>query len=724
MRRSVAGFAWLGLAAGPLAAQGVVYGAVRDPAGAPLPDAWVAVAGTALLVQTDAGGAYRIARVPPGRVTVRAARIGYAPESRAVEVAGGDSARVDFVLTPTPLPLAPIDVTTTRTARLDEPAVTSIAVISERELAGRAVNTVAEAVDRAPGVQFLDGQINIRGSTGYVQGLGARVLLLVDGVPVNQGDRGGINWDILPVDQVQRVEIVKGASSSLYGSSALGGVVHVVTRETPPGVHGRVRATAGAYADPPHPEWTFRDRTGLHGGADVTLSYGNGPFRGRFAGGARRSDGYREQDGREHWQLAGRGEWRFSPESDLRVSGAWAVDDYAVPLSWCTRGQCDDRGQAYQPFKVDTTERGAHTVSRKGYLEATFARLASARVRWQARASWVRTRFNDYRPSAVDHSVANRLGAEARLEAHPSNTRHVTVGAEAARADVESNIFGSHTQGEYAAYGESEQPLGAARLTVGARTDFLVVDGAGATAVVSPRIGAVLPGRSGAWRASVGRGFRAPSLAERFVRTTALGFEVIPNPNLDPETFWTWELGHARALSPRARMDVALFWTDARRLIEPVIVIESGVPKIQFRNLARARLAGLDLAVTASPLTSRLVGSLAYTYLHARELARDTLPERPLAFRPRHLATASADYDLAPFGVGADFRYMSRLDRVDVYPDDPRVAAKVFDLRASYRRGPLQVHLLLANALNYIYALVPRTLAPVRTVSVTLTWIY
>jgi iron complex outermembrane receptor protein len=112
-------------------------------------------------------------------------------------------------------------------------AVTSVAVLDEEGIARRAVVRVDEAIDRAPGVQLLNGQINIRGSTGYAQGVNSRVLLLVDGVPANQGDRGGISWDLLPVDDIERVEIVKGAGSAQYGSAAMGGVVQLVTREIP-----------------------------------------------------------------------------------------------------------------------------------------------------------------------------------------------------------------------------------------------------------------------------------------------------------------------------------------------------------------------------------------------------------------------------------------------------------------------------------------------------------
>ena len=101
------------------------------------------------------------------------------------------------------------------------------------------------------------------------------------------------------------------------------------------------------------------------------------------------------------------------------------------------------------------------------------------------------------------------------------------------------------------------------------------------------------------------------------------------------------------------------------------------------------------------------------------------MPARPLAFRPRHLLTLGADYSWTGFEVGADFRYMSRYERVELYPPtDPRVAPKVLDVRAGYRRDALAVRLLIANALNYLYNLAPQTLAPVRTVTLTLTWTY
>lgn len=717
--------AWL-----PAAAQsggGAVRGAVRDPKGAPIRGAVVGIPGTTLFGTTDAAGRYRLAPVPTGAVRVRAAAIGYAPASAAVTLAAGDSATADFTLDLSPFELTPLDVVSTKVPRFGDRPATSVAQMTDAGIASRAVNTVDEAVDRVAGVQMLNGQINVRGSTGYVQGLNSRVLLLVDGMPMNQGDRGGINWDLLPVDQIERVDVLKGAGSSLYGSAALGGVVNLTTRDVPVGVHGRARLTGGAYADPPHPEWRFRGATGLHGGADVSASYGTETLGARVAVGARHTDGYREQDERDHWQLATRGRWQASPRTRVDVSGAWAVDQYQVPLSWCVRAECDDRGQVYQPFKVDTTERSARTDSRKGYVAAQVRTVASERLAWQARGSWLRTHFTDWRRTASEFSVSNRFGAEVRAEAYPDSARTALVGAEATFSDLRSDIFsgaatvgsvGTHSQSEVAAFGESEQRIGAGRLTAGARLDFLAVDGGSLTAVVSPRIGATLPIAGGSLRGSVGRGFRAPTMAERFVHTVVFDFEVIPNPNLRPETAWSVELGHTTPVLGALRLDAALFWTEARELIEPQLVVVDSTPKIQLQNVTRARIAGLDATVLAAPVPEHLTATLAYTYL-------DTRPT--LAFRPRHLLTLGADYTVgAGVAVGADFRYASRPDRIELegFVDERRVPVTVIDLRAAGTRGPLVARLLVANVLNYIYNLVPETLAPVRTVSVILTWSY
>jgi outer membrane receptor for ferrienterochelin and colicins len=727
-------------AALPLAAQGsgTVYGVVRDSAGAPIGDVQVRVRGSSARTLTDSAGHYRIPDVPSGPITLHATRIGFYAADVHVVLPPDDSVAADIQLTASPLTVNPVIVTAAKRTQLLEHATTSVAVVGSQRIAQRAVNTIDEAVDKVPGVQFLDGQINIRGSSGFVVGLGSRVLLLVDGVPANQGDRGGINWDLVPVDRIQRVEVVKGAGSALYGSSAFGGVVNIITREVPEGWHTRIRATGGAYANPAYDVWRFRDFTGIQDGIDVGESYGSGTVSGGLSLGARHSDGYRQQDRADHWQVAAQSAWHPDAATTVRLSGAWASDQYQVSEPWCVAQlpvpQCDDQGQAIQPFRIVTADAGNRTRSDKGYFSAVATGAPSPRLTWLARGSWLRTRFTDTYPTRttaagpLDHSLANRYGLEGRLVSRPDSARLVTVGVEGAFSDDFGNIFSgdsigatrTHTQGEYAAYAEAEQSFGPVRITIGARSDFLLVDGGGLTAVVSPRAGVVWPTRSGSWRASLGRGFRSPSLAERFPSTVVFGLPVVSNPALMPETAWSGEVGRSWMPWSWLHGDAALFWTEARHLIEPTI---TPAFTIQFQNVQRARLVGLDMSVSAEPLTPRLTTTLAYQYLRARQLASETSPQQPLLFRPRHLLTVSADYALDHLAVGADFRFSSRYEQVDpIYHDQP-IAAKVLDLRASWTATAFEIHLKAANVLNYLYNFAPRVLEPVRTITLALTFV-
>ena len=122
--------------------------------------------------------------------------------------------------------------------------------------------------------------------------------------------------------------------------------------------------------------------------------------------------------------------------------------------------------------------------------------------------------------------------------------------------------------------------------------------------------------------------------------------------------------------------------------------------------------------------TRRLIATLGYTYLDThRQLAGDS-GSGPLAFRPRHLLTAGADYTMGSAAVGADFRVASRVEKIELegFVDPRRVAMKVLDLRGSWSSGPVEFRLLASNVLNYIYNLVPETLAPVRTITLTAVW--
>jgi len=132
----------------------------------------------------------------------------------------------------------------------------------------------------------------------------------------------------------------------------------------------------------------------------------------------------------------------------------------------------------------------------------------------------------------------------------------------------------------------------------------------------------------------------------------------------------------------------------------------------------------LSFTEIGAPIPNRLITTLGYTYLSTRRRLAGDSTTGPLAFRPRHLLTLGADYTVGSLDVGADFRFASRPERIELegFVDPRRVPVKVLDVRAGWSRGSVEFRLLVANALNYIYNLVPETLAPVRTVTLTAVW--
>src|SRR3989449_11309235 len=120
----------------------------------------------------------------------------------------------------------------------------------------------------------------------------------------------------------------------------------------------------------------------------------------------------------------------------------------------------------------------------------------------------------------------------------------------------------------------------------------------------------------------------------------------------------------------------------------------AGNPVIQFQNVSRARLRGLDFSLVATPFPWNLTTSLSYTFLDTRDDSTGLV----LAFRPKHLATLSADYGWRSLSVGADFRFVSRIEEIELagpYAGDPRVAPKAPALRPAGGGGRVSARVSL-----------------------------
>ncbi|MEI7802502.1 MAG: TonB-dependent receptor, partial [Bacteroidota bacterium] len=105
----------------------------------------------------------------------------------------------------------------------------SMNILHTQELQNKNLQSGADALDQVPGVTVIDGQAGIRGGAGYAFGAGSRVLIIMDDQPLITADRNDVKWNFIPMENIDQIEIVKGASSVQYGSAALNGVVNVHT---------------------------------------------------------------------------------------------------------------------------------------------------------------------------------------------------------------------------------------------------------------------------------------------------------------------------------------------------------------------------------------------------------------------------------------------------------------------------------------------------------------
>jgi outer membrane receptor protein involved in Fe transport len=217
-----------------------VGGVVLDPGGSPVRGAEVSLSGSASVTRralTGGDGRFAFDGVPAteGKLTVSAP--GFARRELSWKMSTADAVEVEVVLTPAPL-AERVTVTATRTeTKLGETAA-SVTVLSLEKLSATAAVTLDDALRQVPGFQLFrrSGSRAANPTTQGVslRGVGAsgasRALVLADGVPLNDPFGGWVYWGRVPRQSVEAVEVMRGGASDLYGSSALGGVVHVLTR--------------------------------------------------------------------------------------------------------------------------------------------------------------------------------------------------------------------------------------------------------------------------------------------------------------------------------------------------------------------------------------------------------------------------------------------------------------------------------------------------------------
>ena len=539
--------------------------------------------------------------------------------------------------------LAPIVVTATGVPTPSDRLPVTTTVLRGSDLRARGIRTVSDALRLVPGAAVVE--TNSFGSQTSVFLRGGEsdyTKVLIDGVPQN-APGGAYDFANLSTDNVDRIEIVSGPVSVLYGSDAVSGVVQIFTRNGAGPLRGSVAAHAGTY-----------------GSADLSLAAAGGGDRASFSLGAS----------------------RFSSDGTLPIN-----NDYRnATLSGQVRLRPDDAtqatlslryGDALYHFPTDytgaPTSKFQHQLDRGPTAGLDLARTLSPGLEVHLAGTWHRDNYQ-YSISPNDSADlvnfpyassdwVTRQGLEGRAVARLSAGDVLTAGTSFEHEMMTgTTLDGTRMRDDGAGFVEMVTGLDRAlSFTVGARLED------------NQRFGAYGTYRGGAsWAAgpntrlhvSAGTGFKEPSLFQNY----ATGFTV-GNRNLSPERSLAWEAGVDRVLGAGLVGRVTYFDQRFRDLIDYVATPPAGSPN--YANVPEAYARGIEAGLRVRVAAWATI-SATYTYLRTGVTRGDTgstaefRTGEPLIRRPTHSATLGATAGLPGGGsAGLQMSYVGRREDID-----------------------------------------------------------
>lgn len=533
----------------------------------------------------------------------------------------------------------------------------AIAVIGRERLDSLQAVTIADALRTLPALAIAQrGPVGTQTSVFVRGGNSSQTLVLVDGVRVNDPSSPNAAFDFggLLAGNAERIEVLRGPNSIIWGSQAIGGVINVQTQTPTAALSLRGSAEYGAYD-------TVNGRLNLSGTSGA-IGYSLGGSLYRTAGYSVFSGGT-EADPSRQAALNGRVTVALAPGVKLDLRGTYnkARTSYDSAFSGGANSlpQADNR-QWTAYAGLEFVLAGGRWRSRIAYTRADINRVGTDPVVFS---------FNNYvatgQTDRFEYRTSFDLSAAVQLVGGIEHERiRASTAFEGASADRANNqVTGGYLQ-------LTLRPLPGLTATGGVRHDVYSVYGArttlGGNLAYSPNAGRTI------LRATYAEGFRAPTLSE--------GQPPYGNPALKPETARNLDLGIEQSLIDR-RLTATLTWY--RRRSSNLITYSPAT--FQSENIGRAEASGIEAALVLQP-TARLRVEGGYALVDAFDRSPANAGRR-LPLRPQHSATVSADWT-GPHGltlgatvalVGDSFDNAANTVRIDGY--------RKLDLRASLPLG-------------------------------------
>lgn len=691
-----------------------VSGKITDTTGAAIPGVNVIILGTNFGAASDIEGRYEISNLKPGAYKIEFSAVGFKSFRKDDLTIKDKSIVLNVVLQKAVIETEEVLVTAGKYAqRLSEMPV-SVDIISGRELQKNYFN-LDEALRYVPGINIAEDQISIRGSSGYSKGAGTRVLVTIDGVPFYTGDTGEIIWEQIPLTDIERIEVLKGPASSLYGSTAIGGVINIITKKVTKEALTSVQAYGGFYDEPSYDEWKWSSRTRTFYETTITHSNSISNFGYSFSFKKLDDDSYRKDDFKKRLIGYMKLDYNIAEQSSISLLADFLHMNRGNFLYW---------KNSHNALIQNEVDQNKIVESNRLFLSLIYKQGLNENISGELKSSYYYSKF-DGKGVVLTSSIANLFRNELLMnfKLHPDIV--LITGAEVSYANVTSNMFSNPHFFTTAFYAQAEyKGIKNLAATLGFRYDYIKIDSLLGANAYTPKVGLNYSiTKSLIWRGSFGTGFRAPTPAEVFTTSdVGMGITVKENKNLKAETSVSFETGLKFIPSRNFSFDLAVFHTNYDNFIQPEL---TSATEIQFINIVEARIQGFEIVSSVFIIPNKLELSVGYTFMDTK----DTKLNKPLKYRPKHLLYLSGEFKPQPFEFKADFRFLSRVQEIDnqivelgLVPDgELRVPIYVFDLRAGYNFSigtyPMNLYLSGKNLLNYNYVEFIGNLRPIRNYS-------
>ena len=708
-------------------------------------------------VVTDVSGYYTIP-LEGGQHKIEYSYLGY--ETISKDVVMNDVLSLDISLDQSSTILETTTITGSRYEKSLAKSVVSINVIKPQLIDNNNINIIDQLLDKIPGVQMIDGQANIRGGSGFSYGAGSRVLLLIDDVPAFQADAGRPLWDDIPVENISQIEVLKGASSALYGSAALNGIINIRTGYATSEPQTKVYT---AYTYFMNPEDSRKQWWGTEGTIAAPYIFNGGvTHKQKFgkldvvaAAFGEKSEGHVQNSYKDRIRLSSNLKYRLSDRVTLSANTMYNYKNDDNFFIW----QDGSRG-AYKGS--DGTSTGG--VTNRFYIDPqlTIYDKNNNKHRIVGRYFYIQNgSFGDLGTSSdnfySEYQYTGRL-SEWDLD--------YTGGVSGYYLKTRSELYGNVDIGgsNAAAFGQFDKGFfdDKLALTVGARYEFnhleipelfqidsLVLSESESRFV--KRLGLnyeVLPIAN--IRLSYGEGYRFPTIAEKYIRTNLGGVAVLPNPQLQSESGWTTELGFKslfRVGTWEGYFDIAGFRSEYIDMMEFTFVDNAGGLGFQSLNVGNTTITGLEInLVGRSKLGNYPINLLAgftairpkYSDFETNITIQESISsptdenEDPnfLKYRSKRNFKIDAEIEMGRLTIGSAFnissailtidQFLFNFNQIGIYKDANPGGTFRWDGRVSYDFKVIKAFVVANNLLNDEFSIRPGTLEPPRNIALRL----